>query len=225
MELLRRHYEELSSKRAQLRTPLHPVQQKSTKKSTPRSKSSKNITNFSISNQHSSQERSGCWPTPDACTLLSSKQPTDQQGGGAVNTVPPSRGWSEEPSSEEQDCRSDHSNGCEDAQGSISSNLKELHKQNSKMDIEPLQQQSSYTGNSFTITQAEVTPETGALNCGSTTKRRLKLEESTSCRPKSKRRRTMDSSSGRKKSTAKLGSTLQRENSRQRMIQSYFRPA
>ena len=175
-----------------------------------------------------------------------------------MNIVLTSRGRSKETSSEKQACHSDHSNdrklniGCEDAPTSTSSDLTELRKQNSKMDIEPLQRPSSvYTGNSLTpLTTAavtltaelnsikerstEVTPERTALNCGSTTKRKLKLEENTLCRPQSKRRRTVSTrdsggtgGSG-KKTVAKLGNSLQSEgvkNSGQMTIQSFFRPA
>ena len=74
----------------------------------------------------------------------------------------------------------------------------------------------------------EVTPERQRLvmlNSGSVTKRRLKLEEGSSCKPQTKRMRTLkrdSSDSSRKKLPAMLGC---KENSRQRTMQSYFQPA
>ena len=74
----------------------------------------------------------------------------------------------------------------------------------------------------------EVTPERRRLvmlNSGSVTKRRLKLEEASSCKPQIKRRRMSKRDSGGssgKKFQAMLGC---KENSRQRTMQSYFQPA
>ena len=76
---------------------------------------------------------------------------------------------------------------------------------------------------------AEVTPEhLITLSSGSTTKRRLKLEEGRSCKPQTKRRRMSkrdSSGSSGKKSVAKSGCSLKKYNSGQRTMQSYFQPA
>jgi hypothetical protein len=74
----------------------------------------------------------------------------------------------------------------------------------------------------------EVTPERLMLNSGFTTKRRLKLEDASSCKLQTKRRRTSkrdSSGSSGKKSVAKSGCSLRKENSGQRTMQSYFQPA
>ena len=73
----------------------------------------------------------------------------------------------------------------------------------------------------------EVTPECRRLvmlNSGFVTKRRLKLEEASSCKPQTKRRRTSkrdSSGSSGKKLPATLGC---KENSRQKTMQSYYPP-
>ena len=75
----------------------------------------------------------------------------------------------------------------------------------------------------------EVTPEQlVTLSSGSTTKRRLKLEDASSYKSQTKRRRTSkrdSSGSSGKKSVAKSGCSLKKENSGQRTMQSYFQPA
>ena len=75
---------------------------------------------------------------------------------------------------------------------------------------------------------SEVTPERRrlvTLNSGSVSKRKLKLEDGSSCKPQTKRRRTLkrdSSGSSGKKLPAMLG---YKENSRQRTMHSYFQPA
>ena len=246
-EILKQQYERSSLKANQSRTPLHPVQQKSTTKSTPT-----NIAGLRKSTQCTSQKQSTHRLISD--TLVPSKRAaaTDQQGIG-VSTVLSSKGCSEETSFKHQDCHSECNNDRkpsmkrEDATASTSSHLKKhLHGQNSKQLIEQLPQSSptrtnnEITGNSITplataaVTMTtwtkegstEVTPERSALSCGSVAKRKLKLEEGASYRPQTKRRRTStrDSSGSGKKLVAMLGSPLQRENSGQRTMQSYFQP-
>ena len=249
MELLKQHYEEASSKASQSRTPLHPIQQKSTMNSTPTSSS--NITIMSRMRQHSSQEQSAHRSAPN--TLIPSKQPAvaDKGGDGALSST----GCGKETSSKQQNCHSKCrkvTTNSEDATASTSNHLKkQLHGQNSKQSIDQLPQPSPTnndiinTGNSnipvasagVTMTtevmemystkeaSTEVTPEQVTLSSCSTTKRRLKLEEGASCRPQTKRRRTSTrDSSGKKCQLAILGRSLQKDNSGQRTMQSYFQP-
>ena len=146
-ELLKRYYEEASTKANQYRTPLHPVQQKSTAiNSTP----TNNITIINRTSLHTSQ----------------SPQPSPTCGDVTITE-----------------------------------------------------------GNSTTplYTAAAVTMTTQV-----TTKRRLKLEDASSCKPQSKRRRTLkrdSSGSSGKKSVAKSNCSLKKDNSGQRTMQSYFQPA
>ena len=249
-KLLKQQYKRSSLKANQSRTPLHPVQQKSTTKSIPT-----NIASLRKSTQCISQKQSAHRLISD--TLVPSKRAaaTDQQGIG-VSTVLSSKGCSEETSFKHQDCHSECNNDRkpsmkrEDATASTSSHSKKhLYGQNSKQSIEQLPQPNPtcannvITGNSITPLTAAVdtmttevmkmdstkegstgvTPERSALSCGSTTKRRLNLEEATSCRPQMKRRRTStrDSSGSGKKSIAKLNNL----QSGQRTMQSYFQPA
>ena len=242
IELLRWHCEGMSSKASQSRTPLRLLQQKSTMNSTPTCSSSIIVKNRMC--QHSSQEQSAHWSAPN--TIIPSKQPAVDNRGDGVSTLLSSTGCRNETLSERRyrhnECRKLH----EDATASTSNHLKkQLHGQNSKQSIDQIPHPSPTSNDTTPLTDVavtmttevmertsikegstEVTPERITLSSGSTTKRRLKLEEATLCRPQTKRRRIVDSSgSSGKKSVGKVGNTLQRENSGQRTIQSYFRLA
>ena len=248
-ELLRQRYDEASSKASRSRTPLHPLQQKSTMNSTPTSSS--NITNASRMSQHNSLEHSALRSAPN--TFIPSKLPAiADRGGDGGSAALSSTGCSKETSSEQQNCHSKSRKlaiNCLDATASTSNHLKKrLHGQNSKLGIDQ-SPQPNHTSNiaagcsikpltaaAVTMTtevteidltkeeSTEVTPERVTLSSGSTTKRRLKLEDSTSSRPQTKRRRRDSSGSSGKKSVAMLGRTLKKENSGQRTMQSYFQP-
>lgn len=244
VELLRQQYEKLSSKPSQSRTPLHPVQQKSATKSIPTSSS--NITILNRTNHYCSQQPTAHRP--------------DRQGDGVLSSIGGRERTLSEQQDCDNESNNDRklTMNCEDATASTSSHSKEhVHGQNSKQSIEQLPQPSptcnniittgsSITAASVTMTtevmdmdstdkegSTEVTPERSVLSCGSTTKRRLKLEEGASCRPQTKRRRTSTRGSsgvhggGGKKSVAKLGSSLQEEGMKksvQTTMQSFFKP-
>ena len=245
MEILKQRYEE-ASKASLLRTPLHPVQQKSAIKSTPTNSSNITITNRT--SQCGLQQQSAHRSAPN--TLVPSKQSAvaDRQR----NT---SSGCGKETSSERRgDCHNEGRKLTISHEGTTASTVKKhFHGQNSKQSIEHLPQ-PSHTSNDFIHMGNQITPLTAAAvtmitevtemdltkdgstevtperatptNNDSTTKRRLKLEEEggTSCRPRAKRRRTTtgDSSVRGKKSVAKLQHS---NNSGQRTMQSYFQPA
>jgi hypothetical protein len=254
-ELLRRCYEEASAKASLSRTPLHPVQQKSTINSTPT-----NSTNITIKN------RTSLWQQSALNTLIPSKQPavTDRQGEG-VSTANTSTGCGQETSCSKQQncpiqCRNLATNSEDATAGPISNHSKKhLHGQKSKQSIEQSPQPSLTCGDIITkgnsttpliaaagvtmtteVTElemdltkegsTEVTPERlVTLNSGSTTKRRLKLEDASSCKPQTKRRRISkrdsSGSSGRKSVANKSDCSLQKQNLGQRTMQSYFQPA
>ena len=248
MELLRQRYEEASSKVSQLRTPLHPVQQKSAINSIPTSSS--NIIITDRASQHSSQQQSAQRSALN--TLVPSKQPatTGRQRDG----VSTSSGCGKEISSERRrDCHSEcrkltipymdstasapsHSQKHHDGQKSIEHLPQLRHTSDDLIHMGNLI--TPLTAAAITMTtevtemdltsegSTEVTPErvTCTLNgSGSMTKRRLKLEEEgTSCRLQTKRRRMSTKDS---KSIAKSNRSLQKKNLGQRTMQSYFQPA
>ena len=172
-ELLRRCYEAASAKANQSRTPLHPVQHKSTAiNSTPT-----NITIINRISLHSSQ----------------SPQPSPTHGDVVIT------------------------------KGNSTTPLYTTVAVTMTTEVTELEMDSTKEGST------EVTPERlVTLSSGSTTKRRLKLEEASSCKPQTKRRRTSkrdSSGSSGKKSVAKSGCSLKKLNAGQRTMQSYFQPA